>query len=867
MVNSFTFGTSLAPGVSITQSVLDTVAAPLTNHAIAYLFVTVPGDVWDSTADDYSPLVPLTPTPVASLGDYLELIGGTVPNPAIDYEAYVSYKSVEAFYANSGGSGVLYVIRTVVTPQCKLTLDAATANFNYYSIRIDGVYYGDTDAGFNDGDGIPVKLITTTGLDLADNAFDIYNFLASDSAFTLGYELIDVPGQFTNNPPFIYFARKESGQLAVIENFWSVASLPTDLPTLSGQAGGTVTKIAQKRELNFKLEPDYNSATGLTIWYINPDLFNSDYYTDQTAGEFTYFDGTDGSALTAEQISGLINLYLVDQYPSITSTNFDTAVALGSGAGPFPQPLAPNTAAASNIVAIPANFGPYPSVTDTSGDVRILGGVGEEHLVFFSTATTLDGLTDVRWTAGLDLETISTEQAVKSVQQFSVLVGSPSNRVVITTNGANIDAHEDSLLTKLGDALADSTVVLEETTPNILRASKTNHNITALFFDPTHFIPWIIEGTVTKGIYSWDLVASLTATSTVNVSPYVWPATAASGQVEHKLANYLHPDAEALAGNGFDELSGPRLSDYVYTIRNSVDDVNLFPGFLLCPEGFAKYDTTLSSFTGTVTEARDNRIAIASVLNEVAQRRNWMALIDENPASLTSLDSTNEFNELTNSVGSGDGHFAFYYPYVLNVENVKLPPSPFVAGIALNRYTTESFSQPPAGTLYPLQGVLRPVYKLVRSQLEVNSPRGMNPIVTIPNAGVVVFGARTTATNTPLQFINSRVSVNIVLQSLANSFDGFVFSALSTDNVTIFNAIRTTATTILQNLYIEGALLGATPADAYLVVCDTTNNTPANLAAGLVFCDIILAPASTLERLVIRTTVTSAGQVQSTLNV
>lgn len=861
MVNTFTFGTSLAPGVNLTQTILDTTPAPLANHAIAYLFVTVPGPGWEASPDNYSQLTPLVPTPVASLADYLDLIGGVVPNPAIDYEAFVSYKSVESFFANSGGSGVLYVVRTVITPQCKLELDSPTVdNHNYFTIKVDGVYYGDTDAGFNDLAGDPVKLITTTGIDLEDNTFDIVDFLKSNADFTLAYEVIDTPGQFTAG--LVYFASRESGSIVDVQNFLSSAALPSVFGDLT--SAGTVTKIANKRELNFKLELESSPTTGNRIYAVDPDLFDTGYYTrldgaaDANPNDFTNFDTVAGTALTADQFSAILNLYLVQNDPDVTSGGTDTVFVATNGAGDnFPIPVFNDTlAVADHYVAIPVNNAPYPVVTESGVGVatRQLDGVGENRLIYY--VASLSG-SDVRWAPVADISTV--DFTVKSVQQFSVLAGSPSNRVVITTNGATVDAHEDSLLIKLGDALNDSTVILEES-PNVDRGHDVNLvTVPALAVG----VPFIISGDLSKGIYSWDMIASLEATSTINVPPYVWSATSPNGNVEHKLLNLISPDSEAI--QTADSLTGPRLSDYVFTIRNSVNDVNLFPGFLLCPEAYAKFDSVLSGDSATVE--RDRRIAISSALNEVARNLNWFALVDDDANSLTSLDSTNEFNALTNSVGSGDGHFAFYYPWLITIENRKLPASPFVAGVALNRYTTESFAEPPAGVNYPLQGVLRPQYKLVRSQLEVNSPRGMNAIVTVPNAGVVVFGARTTATNTPVQFVNSRVVVNIVFQALKNSFDSFIFNAIRTDNVSVFNGVRTTATTILQDLFLRGALLGATPEDAYLIVCDNTNNTPANLAQGIVFCDIILAPASTLERLEIRTTVTSAGQVQSTLNV
>ena len=57
----------------------------------------------------------------------------------------------------------------------------------------------------------------------------------------------------------------------------------------------------------------------------------------------------------------------------------------------------------------------------------------------------------------------------------------------------------------------------------------------------------------------------------------------------------------------------------------------------------------------------------------------------------------------------------------------------------------------------------------------------------------------------------------------------------------------------------SGALYGATPAEAYLVVCDATNNLPNDLEAGKVVVDVIVKPAPILEALHVRLSRASIG--------
>ena len=844
MVSTFTFGTSLAPGVSLTQQTFDVIPAPLTNHAIAYLFVTVPGDAWDCSPEDYSPLLPVTPTPIASLANYLELIGGDIPNPVTDYPAYVSYKSVESFFANSGGSGVLYVIRTAITPQVRITLDDPGAeNCTYFTIKIDGVYYGDVETGLTDGDGDPILAFQTTGIDIPDNTFDIINFLRSNELFNAAYEIIDDLPDIQNG--IIYLASREFATIPTVTNFTCGT-----VPTGPYSSAGVAVRLTNVKELVFKLE------TNETVFAIDGSVFHTDYWTANSGGQYDLFPGDDDDAFTQQQVSAMINEYLEQELglPASDFNDYSGSAGIpfkGSAYGKYYQPATDDPGLF--YVAIYDNAAPYADVGPLAPDAFIRNATSR--ISYYVSTLGGESGTEQEWAPVADLSSVPLTP--KSVQSYALNVNSPTNRVVLTSNGATPSEHSDVLYPKLNSLLNEDYYTLVQkdgvgTNPALI----TRGWETVVRTDDDDATPTVSA----PGLFSWDLLFALQSESKISVPAYIHPGTTSAGNPETKFFTFLD-DPENLAV----EFATARVQDYIFTIRNGVTDLALLPGFLLCPEGFARYSTALE--TETAAELSDKRTAIASVLVEVARNRNWFALIDDNPDSSAAIDSSKEFNTVTGSVAAPFGHMGFYYPYVRTIENLVLPASPFVAGIAMARYTDEGFVQPPAGADYPLQGVLRPKYPLNRVQLETYSPRGMNAIITIPNSGVVVWGARTTALNTPLQFVNSRVVVNIALEALSDSFNNFPFSAIRADNNAIFTEVRNTAIGIMQNLFESGSLLGATPQDSYRVICDSSNNSNLSLSQGIVFCDIVLVPASTLERLEIRTTVTSAGQVNTVLTV
>jgi uncharacterized protein len=60
-------------------------------------------------------------------------------------------------------------------------------------------------------------------------------------------------------------------------------------------------------------------------------------------------------------------------------------------------------------------------------------------------------------------------------------------------------------------------------------------------------------------------------------------------------------------------------------------------------------------------------------------------------------------------------------------------------------------------------------------------------------------------------------------------------------------------------VYRDGALFGATPAEAFFVKCDAEINPPEVVEAGQVVCEIGIAPVKPAEFLIFRLTQFTAG--------
>jgi hypothetical protein len=225
------------------------------------------------------------------------------------------------------------------------------------------------------------------------------------------------------------------------------------------------------------------------------------------------------------------------------------------------------------------------------------------------------------------------------------------------------------------------------------------------------------------------------------------------------------------------------------------------------------------------------------------------------------------FNE-SQSYSTTQGFLAYYAPYIRNDVGIFIQPTSFVAGLAIRRYRDASggFRLPPAGAKYSLAGARGVQIQITNAQQDVSNPQGLNALrqlpgysTTDPDTGevfgpVFVWGSRTrvnrgNATQALYQFVNTRVILNVIYGTLRQAFDGQIFSIIDGRAVT-FNQIRAIAdNTLYENFFVPGALFGATPAQAYQVVCDERNNPAGALENGFVNVKVFVVPAPTLERI------------------
>lgn len=147
-----------------------------------------------------------------------------------------------------------------------------------------------------------------------------------------------------------------------------------------------------------------------------------------------------------------------------------------------------------------------------------------------------------------------------------------------------------------------------------------------------------------------------------------------------------------------------------------------------------------------------------------------------------------------------------------------LPPSATVAGIYNSVDNSVGVFQAPAGTNTPLnqvQSLCVNVTDTLQEGLNVSPTDGksINALRDMTAYGLLVWGARTLDGNSQdWRYINVRRTVIMIEQSIKFCLNQYVFAA---NDANTWSLVQSSLNNYLNTLWMQGALFGSTPADAY----------------------------------------------------
>ncbi|MEV6634658.1 phage tail sheath C-terminal domain-containing protein [Actinoplanes sp. NPDC051470] len=203
---------------------------------------------------------------------------------------------------------------------------------------------------------------------------------------------------------------------------------------------------------------------------------------------------------------------------------------------------------------------------------------------------------------------------------------------------------------------------------------------------------------------------------------------------------------------------------------------------------------------------------------------------------------------------------ALYYPNVV-VPNplarpgatngelyLTVPTSGHVAGVWARTDGARGVWKAPANEA--VRGIVRLENDVTSGEQDLLNPEGVNCIRSFGSYGTKIWGARTLAKTDPSwRYINVRRLFNFIEESIQRGTQWAVFEPNDFD---LWQRVKRNITSFLRGLWTQGALVGATPEQAFYVLCDASNNPPSSVDEGKLIVEVGIAPVKPAEFVIFR---------------
>ena len=179
-------------------------------------------------------------------------------------------------------------------------------------------------------------------------------------------------------------------------------------------------------------------------------------------------------------------------------------------------------------------------------------------------------------------------------------------------------------------------------------------------------------------------------------------------------------------------------------------------------------------------------------------------------------------------------------------------PCGAVAGVIARMDAEHGVWKAPTGTGATLTGVPALAQTLTDDDVRALDPLGVNALRALPGAAPVVWGARTLpAAGADPEW--KYVPIRRLALHLESSIDrGLQWVVFEPNGPKLWTQVRRRVHDFLTAIFHQGALMGATPDDAFFVRCDATTMTEADLAAGRLVATVGVAPVRPAEFVILR---------------
>jgi phage tail sheath protein FI len=267
----------------------------------------------------------------------------------------------------------------------------------------------------------------------------------------------------------------------------------------------------------------------------------------------------------------------------------------------------------------------------------------------------------------------------------------------------------------------------------------------------------------------------------------------------------------------------------------ALDDVTM----VVAPDIMRAYQDGLIDMEGVVGLQK-------SILAHCARMEDRVAILDAPPG--LNPQQIDDWKMETANLISDSGYGALYYPWIkvddpANRQTVFIPPSGHIAGLWSRTDDRRGVHKAPANE--ELLGAIDLETHLTQAELGTLNVHSINCIRAFPGRGIRVWGARSLAeAASEWRYINVRRLFNFVKESVDQGTQWVVFEP---NDASLWARVRRDITAFLTRIWGTGALFGATADEAFYVKCDRETNPQEIIDAGMMVCEIGIAPVKPAE--------------------
>lgn len=256
-------------------------------------------------------------------------------------------------------------------------------------------------------------------------------------------------------------------------------------------------------------------------------------------------------------------------------------------------------------------------------------------------------------------------------------------------------------------------------------------------------------------------------------------------------------------------------------------------------------DVNLIAIPGKTEDA-----IVTALLGYCDTRNDCFAIIDAPQGA-----DSEAIQEFRKKLGGTNG--AVYYPWGKiadplgrNSKSLKVcPPSGHIMGIYARTDTSRGVYKAPAGEDCTVRGFADLETTLTLGEVDILNPLGINCIIAKPNRGIIVWGARSLASDTAKRYVSDVRYDLMVRKSL---YEGTQWAIFEPNDESLWDKVDTSLRSFLDTQWRSGALRGTTEDQAYYVKCDSELNNESAINNGQLIAEVGYARQKPAEFVIIK---------------